>query len=125
MNKHLKITGMAVGGLVLTGILMWGAGCTPPRTPAPDQRGRYQIVSTVNGTYLVDTQTGDSWIQINTVWVQNPKATLAGEIYQMLLNQAFRVVGAQGTATPNGTMTPGATATPGATPTMPAPRPNP
>jgi hypothetical protein len=122
MNKYLKMTGVAVAGLVLTGILMWGAGCTPARTPAPDQKGRYQIFSTVNGTFLVDTQTGESWIQINTVWVQNPKATLAGEIYQALLNQAFRLVGSQGTATNGGTGTPGGTATPGGAP-PPAPRP--
>lgn len=118
MNKHLKLTSATVAAVLLTGVLIWGAGCQPPKAPAPDQKGRFQVYATGNGTFLVDTQTGDSWVQINTVWVTTPKTTLPPEIYTALLNQAFRVVG--GTQTPNGgTVTPPAG---GGTPTPPAPR---
>jgi hypothetical protein len=117
MNKYLKLTTIAVAGLVLTGVLILGAGCQPPKSPAPDQKGRFQVYATGNGTFLVDTQTGDSWVQINTVWVTTPKTTLPPEIYTALLNQAFRVVG--------GTQTNGGTPTPSGTPTPQPPPPEP
>jgi hypothetical protein len=70
--------------------------------PAAPMVQRFQIVPTGNGTFLLDTFTGDSWVQINTVWVTTPKTTLPPEIYTALLNQAFRVVqgGAAAPATP-------------------------
>jgi|GEM_PF-3009871 len=122
MNKYLKLASATVAAVLLTGVLIGGAGCQPPKSPAPDQKGRFQVFATGNGTFLVDTQTGDSWVQINTVWVTTPKTTLPPEIYTALLNQAFRVVGGTGTPGEGGTVTPGATPTPQAPPPT-APRP--
>lgn len=63
------------------------------RPPASQpQIGRFAIIPTGNGTFLLDTVTGDSWVQINTVWVTTPKTTLPPEIYKALLEAAFRVV---------------------------------
>jgi hypothetical protein len=112
----MKIRFGAVCGLVAAGlvamVVFQGCGQQQPAQPAADQnqQGRWQIFATGNGTFLVDTQTGDTWLYANLIWLSTAKAQLPQDLYQRALNALF-------SQPPGvGTMTPGMTETPGVTP---------
>jgi hypothetical protein len=115
MKIQIKV---AVGALLVTGALVMFAvtGCAPSQPQQPhEQNGRYQVVGVPGALFLLDTQRGDAWVYVNTVWINTPKGQLPPEVYNALLNSAFQRIPAPpgaGTATPTGTGTPPAPGTP-------------